>query len=209
MEQQVNLYQPILGAEKRLFSARAIGVALALLAVSLALLGGYGSWRTARLERAIARLETRQAADLAAAERGGVVLKPAKSATQLDEEAKQLAAGIAARERALGLVRLGTPSPATGFAARLEALAHRQVEGLWLHEIVVGSGEGRLALRGAALDPNLVPAYLSALAAEPALAGVRFDKLTLRRARQDEAPAQLDFELGAPGLALADKESHP
>lgn len=209
MEQQVNLYQPILGAEKHLFSARAIAIALALLAVSLALLGGYGSWRTSRLERAIAQLEARQAADLAAAERGGVVLKPAKSAAQLDEEAKQLAAEIATRERALALVRLGAPSAATGFAARLEALAHRQVEGLWLHEIVLGSGEGRLAMRGAALEPNLVPAYLSALAGEPALAGVRFDKLMLRRPKQDQTPVQLDFELGAPGLALAAEETHP
>lgn len=209
MEQQVNLYQPILGAEKRLFSARAIGAALALLAVSLVLLGGYGSWRTSRLERSIAELEKRQAADLAAAERSGTVLKPGKSVAQLDEEAKQLTAGIGARERALALVRLGSPSPVTGFAARLEALAHRQLDGLWLHQIVMGSGEGRLALRGEALDPNLVPAYLAALAAEPALAGVRFDTLSLRRAKPEEAPAQLAFELGAPGLAITEKETPP
>ena len=31
MEQQVNLYQPILRAEKHLFSARAIGIGLLLL----------------------------------------------------------------------------------------------------------------------------------------------------------------------------------
>ena len=46
VEQQVNLYQPILGAEKRLFSARAIGLCLALLAVSLAARQGPISWAT-------------------------------------------------------------------------------------------------------------------------------------------------------------------
>jgi Tfp pilus assembly protein PilN len=209
IEQQVNLYQPILGAEKRLFSARAIGVCLALLALSLAALGGYGAWRTSRVERSIAELEKRQADELTAAERTGVRLQPGKSVAQLDADAKDLAAEIAARERALSIVRIGAASPQTGFAARLEALARRQLDGLWLHDVLVASGEGRLSMRGNALDPKLVPAYLAALAGEPALAGVRFDKLTMRHARDDEAPARLVFELGSPGLSLGSEESHP
>jgi len=104
---------------------------------------------------------------------------------------------------------LGAASPATGFAARLEALARRQIDGLWLHNIVLGSGEGRLALRGATVDAKLVPAYLAAIAQEPALAGERFDKLAMRRAKQDEAPAQLLFDLGAPGLKFPVPEPHP
>jgi Tfp pilus assembly protein PilN len=209
VEQQVNLYQPILGVEKHLFSARAIGLCLALLATSLGALGGYGAWRTARVERSIAALEKRQAAELVTAERAGLALNPGKSVAELDAAAKDLAADIAARERAIAILKLGAPSPATGFAARLEALARRQVEGLWLHDVVVGSGEGRLSMRGAALDPKLVPAYVAALSEDPALAGVRFDKLTMHRAKENEAPAQLVFELGAPGLALTSAEAHP
>src|SRR5580693_1817156 len=148
MEQQVNLYQPILGAEKHLFSARAIGVGLVLLAACLATLGGFGVWRTGRVERSIAALESRETAQLAAVEQAGVALHPHKSLAELDAEAKELSAEIAARERALDLVRLGAASPETGFAARLEALGRRQPDGLWLHNIVVGSGAGRLALRG-------------------------------------------------------------
>lgn len=56
-EQQVNLYQPILGAEKRLFSARAIGVALSLLVACLGALMFYVSWRTARIERSVIQLQ--------------------------------------------------------------------------------------------------------------------------------------------------------
>jgi hypothetical protein len=209
VEQQVNLYQPILGARKHLFSARTIGLCLALLAFALTALGGYGAWRTSRVERSIAELQKRQAAELATAERTGVTLQPGKTVAELDAEAKNLAADIAARERALAIVRLGAASPETGFAARLEALARRQVDGLWLRNVVVGSGEGRLAMRGDSLDPKLVPAYLAALAEEHALTGVRFDKLTMRHAKADEAPAQLVFELGAPGLAFASEEARP
>jgi len=209
MEQQVNLYQPILGAEKRLFSARAIAVGLCLLALCLGGLAGFGAWRTARVERSVTLLETQQAAQLAIVERASAALQPRRSLAELQTQAKELTADIATRERALDLVRLGAASPATGFAARLEALARPQLDGLWLHTIVVGSGEGRLALRGAAVDPQLVPAYLAALAGDRAMTGVRFDKLSMRRAKQEEAPAQLVFELGAPGLKLPAPETHP
>jgi hypothetical protein len=202
MEQQVNLYQPILGAEKRLFSARAIGIGLGLLAACLGSLGAFGLWRTGRAERAIASLESREAAQLAAVERAGLTLQPHKSLAELDADAKGLSADIAARQRALDLVRLGAASPETGFAARLEALGRRQVDGLWLHNVVVGSGTGRLAMRGSALDAGLVPRYLASLAEEKALAGVRFDRLTLRRAKADATPTQLVFELSAAGLDL-------
>jgi hypothetical protein len=209
MEQQVNLYQPILGAEKRLFSARAIGVGLGLLGLCLCGLAVFGSWRTGRVERSVALLEMQQATELARVERTGAALQPGRSLAELETQAKSLSADIAARERALDLVRLGTASPATGFAARLEALARRQLDGLWLRSIVVGSGDGRLALRGNAVDSQLIPAYLAALAEEHALAGVRFDKLTMHRATQKEAPAQLVFELGAPGLKFPAVEAHP
>jgi Tfp pilus assembly protein PilN len=209
MEQQVNLYQPILGAEKRLFSARAIGVGLSLLALCLCGLAAFGGWRTARVEHSVALLDAQQAAELARVERASTAMQPGRSLAELEKQAKSLSADIAARERALDLVRLGKASPATGFAARLEALARRQLDGLWLHSIVVGSGDGRLALAGNAVDPRLIPAYLAALAEEPALAGVRFDTLTIRRAKQQEAPAQLVFELGAPGLKFPAAEAQP
>lgn len=210
MEQQVNLYQPILGAEKRLFSARTIGMGLGLLGLCLCFLAAFGFLRTGRVERSVKQLQTQQADALARVERAGAALRPGQSLAELNHQAKELSADIAARERALDLVRLGAASPETGFAARLEALARRQQEGIWLHDVVMSSGEGRLALRGNATDPRLVPAYLSALAGEHAMNGVRFDKLVMRRATPEEAPAELVFELGAPGLKLpAPKETHP
>lgn len=209
MEQQVNLFQPILGAEKHLFSARAIGVSLALLALCLGAIDAFSAWRTARVERALTLIERQQAAQMTMNERAGATQRPGRSLAELQAQAQSLSAEIAARERALDLVRRGAASPVTGFAARMEALAHRQLDGLWLQAIVVGSGDGRLAIRGAALDPGLIPAYLAALAQEPALDGVRFDTLTMRRAKTDEAPAQIFFEVGAPGLAFPELRSHP
>jgi hypothetical protein len=202
LEQQVNLYQPILGAARHVFSARAIGVGLAVIALALGAFAGFGAWRTARIERSVRLVEQQQAARLALLVHTGGELQANRSLEQLQAEAHNLSADIAARERALEVLRAGRVSPTTSFAARLESLARGGIEGLWLHDIAVGSGEGRLALRGATVDANLLPEYLAALAHQPAFAGVRFDTLSMRRATPEEAPAQLVFELGAPGLPL-------
>lgn len=206
MEQQVNLYQPILGAEKRLFSARAIGVGILVLAVCLGGLGGFAAWRTGRVERAVVQLEAEQAHQLAQTEQASAALRPTKSIAELDAEAKNLTAEIAARDRALEVVRQGVTTAGSSFSARFEAIARRQPDGVWLREIVVGAGDARLALQGRTLDPRLVPAYLAALAEERALDGVRFDTLSMRRAKAEEAPAQLVFELGTTGLAFPVEE---
>lgn len=208
MEQQVNLYQPILGAEKHLFSARAIGISLVLLAVSLGAVDGFSVWRTARVEHALTVLEQQLSTQMAMNDQAGATMRPTASLAELETQAKRLSADIAARERALDLVRMGAASPTTGFAARLEALGRRQLDGVWLHSIVLGSGEGRLAMQGATVDPRLIPVYLAALAEEHALDGVRFDSLAIRRAKPDEAPAQLEFEIGAPDLKFPAAETH-
>jgi hypothetical protein len=209
MEQQVNLYQPILGAEKHLFSARAIGISLTIIAVALGAIDGFSVWRAARVERALALIEQQLSTQMAMNDRASAALRPASSLAELEAQAKRLSADIAARERALELARIGAASPTTGFAARLEALGRRQLDGVWLHNIVLGSGEGRLAMRGSTVDPRLIPVYLAALAEEPALDGVRFDTLAIRRAKVEDAPAQLVFEIGAPDLKFPAVETHP
>jgi len=207
MHQQVNLYQPILGAERRLFSARAIALALTLLTVCLVGLGAYGTLHTRRIEHSIDLLARQETANISLAERASLAGRPSLSLEQLDAEAKDLSTDIEARRRMLDVVhRSGTP--VTGFAARLEALAQRQIDGIWLSSVIVGSGDGRLTLRGGATDSRLIPAFLSALAEEPAMAGVRFDRLAMRHASAAESPAQVIFELDGPGLTLPAQE-HP
>ena len=207
MEQQVNLYQPILRAEKRIFSARAIGGSLLILGACLGGLHAFAAWRTGRIERSVAIIERQVATETSLREGVSAALRPGRNIVELQAQALELTAGIAARERALDLVNRDTASPATGFAARMEALGRRQIDGLWLRTIVLGSGEGRLALQGATVDRRLVPQYLAALAEEHAFDGVRFDKLAMRQAKREEAPAQLMFELGASGLDFPTPET--
>ena len=202
MEQQVNLFQPILGAEKRLFSAGAIGVALALLAVSLGGVASFARWRTAHIERAVIEVTRQEAIEQVLAAQASASNEPRASLAELDALAKSSAEEIAARVYALNVVKRGSSDPASGFAARLEAIARRHIEGVWLTSLIIGTGEGRLALSGATSDPRLVSGWLRSLADEHALDGAFFDRLVIRQVA-DAAPAVAVFEMGAPGLEVS------
>ncbi len=195
MEQQVNLWQPIFRAEKRLFSARAIGSGLGLLAAALGLLAGYATWQSRRAEALVADVEKHQAARLAMIQRSAADADPA-GLQALEAEIGDLARQVEARERALRAIGQGGASPGHGFAARLDALARPALDGLWLKRIVFDPARGGLALRGATTDPKLVPADLAELRGDAALAGASFAEFRLRRARN-------------PGGLLDVRERHP
>lgn len=200
MEQQVNLYQPILRAEKRLFSASAIGLGVLVLVASLGALAAFAAWRTQRVEVAVAELERQEAARLQTAQHAANALGGDVALPELEAQIAKLATQIESRERALAVV--GRDGTATrGFATRLEALGQPPVDGLWLQRIVFDPAHGGLALKGATRDPALVPQYLAALQADRSLAGEAFGAFELRRAKPAETPAAAVFTVAAPGLA--------
>jgi hypothetical protein len=94
-------------------------------------------------------------------------------------EAKKLAAQLGERRHVLDLLRSGAAGTTAGFAGRLEALARRRVDGVWLDHIVLGGAGGVSSLAGYTLNPDLVPRYFQALAAEPALRGTRFEEFRI------------------------------
>lgn len=201
MEQQVNLYQPILGAEKRLFSAHTIAAALGLLALCLAAVAGFARWRTTHIERAVVEVSAQEARALARAAEANAANAPRESLADLAAEAQHDSEEIAAREHALSIVQRGSSDARSGFAARLEAIGRRHIEGVWLTSLVMGTGEGRLALSGATVDPRLIAGWLSSLEEEPSLNGAYFDRLSIKQVA-DAAPARALFDIGAPGLDL-------
>jgi hypothetical protein len=205
-DQQVNLYQPILGRNHRAFSARSIAVAWCAFTICLVGLGAHNLWRIKRIEASVEQVEREESANVAMLGLAKLATRPRVSQETLDADAQTMSAAIETRQHALAIIDRGSFDPARGFAARLEALSRRHLDGIWLTALVLGSGEGRLALRGATTDSRLLPTYLAGLGADEALAGVRFDKLDMRRGLPSEAPAQAVFELGGPGLAIVEPD---
>ena len=122
---------------------------------------------------------------------------------ELEKRIKALKVQIADRTNALALLRGGAAGETTGFARRLEALAHQHVPGLWLDRMVLAGDAHTLSLSGRSVDADLVPHYLMALAQEPVLAGTRFDEFVIER-KQDNKTVQ--FKAASASLAVDDKK---
>jgi Tfp pilus assembly protein PilN len=200
-EQQVNLFEPIFRAERKLFASAAIAAALALLIMGLALVWGF-AWRQLSVhEREIASLEAARAERVAALARAGVgfATDPAVVAAR----SRQLTTEITRAERALALIRRGGVGTTAGFADRLEALARPQEPGLWLTRIVFTSHE--TALSGATRDAAAIPRYIAALSAESAFAALKVDRLQARAA--DAGGGDIEFKLGDAALLDASEDA--
>jgi hypothetical protein len=190
IRQQVNLYQPSgeLRAGERLPFAAGTALLMAA-AVCACLLGvwGFGVWRVQHLEQALQGLRREQQqqnetmAALGAARAAGV------SAEQLDSTVKALSAALDTHTRTLELLSSGAAGETAGFSSRLGALASRPVPGVWLDHVVLSGLNGAMSVGGSAVDPKLVPSYLHGLAAEQALAGVRFDDFVIERPARTNA----------------------
>lgn len=182
--QQVNLYQPILRKERKLFSAVALAQTLVFVSVALLTLWGYGYWQVGSLEREVARAELQR-------QQGGQrleqlrVLYPARP--EDETLARRLAAAEAdlqAKQRMLAALSQRSFGNTAGFVPHFEGLARQQLEGLWLTRIEFSRGGVELGLQGKALRPELLPRYLRSLGAEPAFGGTEFQSFVMTRPEQ-------------------------
>jgi hypothetical protein len=223
VRQQINLYQPSgeLRAGQHVGFAAAGNAVLLGAAVIAGLLGvwGFGVWRVQHLQRAVETLQREQQqqnetmAALGAARAAGI------SVEQLDATVRSLSLAVDTHARTLDLLRKGGAGGTSGFSARLSALARRPVAGLWLNHVVLSGLNGAMSVGGAALDPDLIPRYLHGLAAEQALANVRFDDFVIEQpspvSGQEPSPSarpttpQFNFRAESTSLRTAGADEHP
>lgn len=182
MRQQINLYQPIFREERKLFSAVTVAIACGLMALTYVAIWSYGSFKVSRLAHDVHALETQaQAQETMIATAAGLRAQRANPAA-LDAAIAQLGKELAARNRALAVLRSGVAGEPSGFATRLEALARGHLQGVWLDHVVLtgaAGNEGSLRLEGSTLNPDFVPRYLQSLANESVLSGVRFAQFAI------------------------------
>ena len=205
MNQQINLYQPIFRQERKLFSLRTVGMALAIVAVVLLGIWGFSIRNVAKLAREVESVQRQLEAQQRMAAKVGGQLSASTSPEAVQANVKRLSALLAERTRALELLRNGAAGSRDGFAARLSALARSHIDGLWLERLMIGPNEngssgtaGGLLLEGRSTDAQLIPVYLQQLADQPELSGARFDEVIIDRHPNREAAER--EALGKPPL---------
>ena len=145
MSQQINLYQPLLRTQKKVFTARTILELAGIFALGLALIFGFARYQLNNLEDQIAGLEQQRDAAMVQLQTLSAQVRPQPRAqlfedqlrdAELDRERKQLLLrGF--RERRVGAT--------DGFSQHLAGLARQRVDGLWLTRVLVRDGGIELA----------------------------------------------------------------
>ena len=188
MRQQINLYQPVFTSERKLFNT---GTVAAALAIVIACLGAYTTherMQLRQLESEVEVLRTEQQERLAQAAQSE---EAEARGTPADVESRinELSRSIAARTHALHMLQSGAAGRTTGFAGRLEALARRHVDGLWIDAVLLSGANGSMSIAGATLDADIVPRYLQNLARDSVLKGTRFDDFFIMRPQPENEAA--------------------
>jgi Tfp pilus assembly protein PilN len=175
--------------------------------VALAAIAAFGAWQVARLDAAAASVRSQHAqSDQRLAESQALHDSHANPAA-LDARIRQLSREVALRSQALASLHAGAMGETVGFAARLEALARRHVDGVWLNHMEFSGSGGAMNLSGATTNADLVPLYLRNLSNEHVLAGARFDDFVIERPDEKEhSPEPLRFRATSGALPSTAKD---
>jgi hypothetical protein len=181
MRQHINLYQPVFGEHHKPLSAGMFAIVLGLAVAALTTYSAYRTMQLSELTRNVEALRVQQSEQESqfAADSEQLALREEPGA--IDARVKTLERTLAERHTALKILQSGAAGQAIGFAPRMEALARRHVEGLWIDKLVLSGTNGTMSLSGATLDADTVPVYLHSLARESVLSGTRFDEFVIEQ----------------------------
>jgi hypothetical protein len=213
VSQQINLFNPIFLQQKKIFSARTMAQALGVLVVGLAAIQGYGGMRVDALEREASA----GAAQLAAREARLAMVKkefvPRQKSAAVDAELAEAERQLADLREVSGVLDRGELGNTQGYAEYFRALARQHQDGLWLTGVSISGAGTAVGVRGRALDPQRVPAYLNRLTQEPVMRGKHFGSMQIGKGapltrvdgdgKSSTAPAPyVEFSLGAEAQAV-------
>jgi hypothetical protein len=190
--QQVNLYQPILRKQEKVFSAKTLLQGNLLVLTGLLLLYTYTVVQTRGMQAQLTQVQqqrdeqTRQLTEL-------VKQYPPKNRdASLKPRIEKEQASLQHKRRLLAAVgELGLDEE-SGFSAHLTGLARQDLPQLWLQHIYLHQGK-EVALKGSAFEAEQVPIYLQRLANEKAFSGTAFQQVEI--ARSEEHAGRVDFLL--------------
>jgi Tfp pilus assembly protein PilN len=191
VSQQINLYNPILLKQKKIFSSTTLAQSLAILLLGLLAFYGYARYQVASLqtetERSAKRLENAQAR----VSRLSQQFSPRLKSTALEARIKHAETELKTLAQAQQALQQSSLLDSNGFSPYFKAVARQIVDGLWLTQFSVASSEMRIS--GRSLKPELVPDYIRRLGREPAMHGRQFSMLEMRQ------PQAAETQVGKPG----------
>ncbi|HUG21987.1 hypothetical protein [Piscinibacter sp.] len=199
MTQHINLYDPSLRITRDPLSPQSFAAVIggALLVVLLGT--AFTRWQAGRLEAPAREVASALQAQQAAIQELARQVDTLRPDARLVAEMTTAQATLEQRQAVLKMLRAGGLGQQEGHAAALHAFARQSIDGLWLTGLVLDRRD--MALRGRAMAPELIPAYVGRLNQEPALQGRSFRALDIRRPFDEPAPVKAGSPPAEPELA--------
>jgi Tfp pilus assembly protein PilN len=203
MRQQINLHQPIFRRERKTFSAMMVVTTLAVVTVALTAYSAYTTRAVDRLQEEVAALTEQQAKQQEQLLKVGELHSRQARRSDAEARVKTLTTTLSERTQALHVLQSGAAGQTSGFAARMEALARRHVNGLWIDALAMSGTQSTMSISGSSVDADIVPVYLRSLSSEAVLSGTRFDDFVIERPESAKLPAKtVRFRAGSKSLPV-------
>jgi hypothetical protein len=197
MNQQINLYNPLLEPRREWMTFNvAAGTALALLL--LVVLGSVAAnWRynvlLAREQASAQRLTQAKDEMTRLANQLGSRQKDPQLLAELDRAQMELRA----RDEVIGILQGGSLGNTSGYSEYLRAFARQAIDGVWLTGFSIAGAGHDVVIQGRTVRAELVPDYLQRLNRESVLKGSTFAEMRMyqppRQVDPEKKPAQPDF----------------
>jgi hypothetical protein len=186
VSQQINLFNPIFLKQKKHFSATAMAQALGLIVVGMILMAVYSEYRLAQLNKDAVENGKRLA--LAQEQMNKLKGTAARQKSKaLEDELQRAEVELKSLQQVFDTLQKGDFGNTKGYSEYMHAFSRQIIDGLWLTGFTLqGAGAG-IGLRGRALQPELVPAYIGRLKREPVMQGKSFSMLEIQTPQVEQA----------------------
>jgi Fimbrial assembly protein (PilN) len=200
MSQQINLVNPLLLKKRYAFGVREMALGLGLILAGSLAWAGFMFYRADGLEKLAAQQEKRQTDAQQALDRlSAAATRPVSPL--LVERVKVTQAEVAQREALLTSISGTIEKTSTGFSSRLRGLALGSTEGVWLNGFTLSPDY--VALKGSALNAELLTRYMDRLGNQAAFSGMKFSGMNAGQVypegegtvKATEPPGQINFSL--------------
>ena len=179
MSQQINLFNPVFLKQKKIFSAVAMARALTVLLGGVLAVAFYARQNVEQLQQEANNGRARLVQREERMHKVTAQFLPRQKSAELEAELAQAEARVKAMRDVASVLQRGELGNTNGYSNYFKALARQNLSGVWLTGVSISGAGNELGVKGRALDPALVPAYLGRLTHEQVMRGKTFGSLKI------------------------------
>jgi hypothetical protein len=220
VSQQINLFNPIFLKQEKLFSAVTMAQALGLILLGSGVLIAYSSYESSGLSKQAAASTTQLVLAQAQLAKINAEFGPRQRSKLIEDDIQKTEIEVKSLQQVFDILQNGEFGNTKGYAEYLRAFSRQILGGVWLTGFSIHGAGSEIGLQGRALQPELVPAYISRLKREPVMQGKSFATLEMQLPLADQAgkgdpaiakqrvPAgYIEFNLQTSGMTKEQSES--